>query len=202
MNEQVLCFPAQHLHNILGHWSGILVGPEAEEYAKLLLDPSQLVYVDRTAAELDPLFKQVIPYTFIRKGNLVFRYQRTKKGGESRLHDKWSIGVGGHINPCDGRVTGDYYAKAFWRELNEEVAFGDQEVFAPIRGLVYNPTAEEGCVGQVHFGIVHELKVGFDWKWELRDEALANGEFQPIYELKRTKDNFEAWSRMVIDAIL
>ena len=52
MNEQVLCFPAQHLHNILGHWSGILVGPEAEEYAKLLLDPSQLVYVDRTAAEL------------------------------------------------------------------------------------------------------------------------------------------------------
>lgn len=203
--EQVLGFSASHLQNVLGHWSGVLVGPEVEEIARQLLAPEQLSYRDRAEAETDPTFKQLIPYVFIRKGGLVFRYQRTKKGGEQRLHNRWSIGVGGHINPCDGEVSDGMglYDKAVWRELNEEVNFESDEVrrtiSLPIRGLLYE---NSDAVGQVHFGIVHELVVGFDWKWELRDKALANGEFQPVYELKRSQDNFESWSRMVIDAIL
>ncbi len=202
--EQVLVFPAQHLQNVLGHWEGALVGSEAEEFAKQLLAPEHLSYMDRAAAELDPRFKQVIPYTVIRKGNLVFRYQRTKQGGEGRLHGKWSVGVGGHINPCDGAVDEEQsYQRAVWRELNEEVSFENDEVrrtiTLPIRGLLYETSSP---VGRVHFGIVHELKVGFDWKWDLRDEALANGEFVPIYELKRSQDDYETWSRMVIDSIL
>ena len=35
-----------------------------------------------------------------------FLMRRTRAGGDARLHDLWSIGVGGHLNPGDGDVAG------------------------------------------------------------------------------------------------
>ena len=42
--------------------------------------------------------------------------RRTKAGGDARLHDLWSIGVGGHLNPEDGGLAGGLV-----REWHEEV---------------------------------------------------------------------------------
>lgn len=63
-------------------------------------------FVEREHAERTPSLKQVIPYSIVvRHGRgyepEVLCLRRTTKGGESRLHDKLSIGVGGHINPVD-----------------------------------------------------------------------------------------------------
>ncbi|MBF0203073.1 MAG: phosphoesterase [Desulfamplus sp.] len=60
-----------------------------------------LHWLDRPSAEKDKNFKQIIPYIIIQaeSGNLTAIYRR--KGSESRLHDLWSIGIGGHINPLD-----------------------------------------------------------------------------------------------------
>ena len=35
-----------------------------------------------------------------------FLMRRTRAGGDARLHDRWSIGVGGHLNPGDGGLDG------------------------------------------------------------------------------------------------
>lgn len=64
-------------------------------------------FVERSYAERTPALKQVIPYTLVvRRGSSadqpeIFRLTRTKAGGEARLHNKISIGVGGHIEPVD-----------------------------------------------------------------------------------------------------
>src|SRR5260221_11424094 len=55
----------------------------------------------RAAMESDRSRKQVIPYLGLCDGPRYFLMRRTRAGGDSRLHDHWSTGVGGHLNPGD-----------------------------------------------------------------------------------------------------
>ena len=42
----------------------------------------------------------------LRDGPRYFLMQRTRAGGDARLHDRYSIGVGGHLNPGDADLDG------------------------------------------------------------------------------------------------
>ena len=50
----------------------------------------------RPAAETDRSIKQIIPYLVLRDGDRIFLMKRTRAGGDARLHDQYTIGVGGH----------------------------------------------------------------------------------------------------------
>ena len=71
-------------------------------------------YEPRPLMEVDPSFKQVIPYLILRDGERYFLMRRTRAGVDARLHDRYSIGVGGHLNPGDGGVLGGLRRE--WRE--------------------------------------------------------------------------------------
>src|SRR5512140_2810147 len=101
-------------------------------------------FVRRGDAEEDPTHKQVIPYLVLRDGERWFLMRRTKGGGDARLHDLWSIGVGGHLNPGDGDVEG-----GLRREWAEELVAGFVPEFVPV-GLLNDDTT---AVGAVHLGI-------------------------------------------------
>src|SRR3989442_10503516 len=62
------------------------------------------VFRPRAGVEEDPSFKQIIPYLLVRHRGRLFLVQRSTEGGETRLHGKYSIGVGGHMKP--GEVEG------------------------------------------------------------------------------------------------
>ena len=81
----------------------------------------------------------------LRDGERWFLMRRTKAGGDARLHDLWSIGVGGHLNPGDGDVEG-----GLRREWAEEVVAAFEPAFEPV-GLLNDDTTP---VGAVHVGIV------------------------------------------------
>src|SRR5206468_6177199 len=53
----------------------------------------------RGEVERDRAWKQVIPYLVLRDGPRYFLMRRTKAGGDTRLFDLWTIGLGGHLNP-------------------------------------------------------------------------------------------------------
>ena len=95
--------------------------------------------------EVDPSFKQVIPYLVLRDGPRWFLMQRTRAGADSRLHDRWSIGVGGHLNPGDGDLYG-----GLAREWREELIAGFEPDLRFV-GLLNDDTTE---VGRVHLGVV------------------------------------------------
>jgi len=111
----------------------------------------------REQVEDDPKFKQVIPYTIIMNdANEVLLYQRSKKGNEPRLHNKWSLGIGGHINPGDERDGRENVLKvSAWREVEEEFRFTpkleayDKNLIA--LALLY---LDNTPVNKVHFGAV------------------------------------------------
>jgi predicted NUDIX family phosphoesterase len=194
--EKVLVFPAA----LLGEkpFQGVLMGEEVAPTMARLLAPANLSYRDRVAAEADPAFKQVIPYVVIHAGNEFFRYRRTSKGGEGRLHGRWSVGVGGHVNPGDDGGAAECYQAAFLRELAEEVSI-DADFVSLVVGLINDDHNE---VGRVHFGVVHLVTVTPGTRVRCQDPALADGHFSPLSVLTEDSVHFEPWSVYVIQAVL
>lgn len=196
MIEQVLVFPKE-LIEIYDFSKGVITNQKLlDDIEHSILDSGQLFYMNRDKAEKDPNFKQLIPYTIIQNKAGIFAYKRTKKGGESRLHDLWSIGVGGHINPIDGDSNSKVsYWEGFRRELDEEVGLKITGEPA-LEAVIYDDSND---VGKVHFGMVHKVVVPLDWRLETKNYALSLGGFESLATLIRLKDSFENWSKLLIE---
>lgn len=133
-DEQVMVVDARLSEDLLhGGVQGYCAAPEAELWRRLLSHGPR--WCERAAAEHDTTLLQVIPYVVVTYRGCVLCYRRTATGGEARLHQQWSIGVGGHVNPCDvprhhAELTADNFpevvANAAVRELVEELDVSPQ----------------------------------------------------------------------------
>ena len=148
-------------------------------------------FMRRSDAEQDPGHKQVIPYLVLRDGERWFLMRRTKAGGDPRLHDRWSIGVGGHLNPGDGDVAG-----CLRREWAEEVRAGFEPEFTPV-GLLNDDTT---AVGAVHVGFVY-LADAAGRAVRIRETDKLSGGFATTDEVAAVRDAMETWSSLVFDAL-
>ena len=149
-------------------------------------------FMRRGDAEEDPTHKQVIPYLVLRDGERWFLMRRTKGGGDARLHDLWSIGVGGHLNPGDGDVAG-----GLRREWSEEVAADFVPDFVPV-GLLNDDTTP---VGAVHVGVVFVADAA-GRPVAIRETDKLAGSFATTAETAAVRDAMETWSRLVFDALV
>lgn len=190
--EEVLVVPRALLEEI-GMFQGIRTDGLEPAVARLL-DPAAHFFMDRAAAEEDPTHKQIIPYCVFRHGDRVLHYTRGKAGGESRLHARISVGVGGHVNPVDmggGRTGPDAYHAAVTREIEEELAItgGHRHRIIALLNDESNP------VGQVHLGVVHLVELETD-RVTSREDALADLGFASLAELDGPLfDRLETWSQ-------
>ncbi len=156
-------------------------------------------FLPRDAMETDPSYKQIIPYILLRNRNMVFRYWRTKRSGESRLHHLYSIGIGGHINPRDENLfteTDEILSEAAMRELLEEVHLENPSDLNHV-GFINDDESE---VGKVHLGVVYETWISPS-ELKIRESALGRGEWKSINELKDGVE-YETWSGFVINQFL
>jgi predicted NUDIX family phosphoesterase len=195
--EHVLVVPAEVFHR-LGHFQGFC--GDTERYLRGLLDPAHTSYRPRAAMEQDPGFKQLIPYVIFRHRDAsgqtrLFQYTRGTGQGESRLHAKRSIGVGGHIS-ADDAAQASAYEEGMRRELAEEVLI-DTPYRATLVGLINDDETE---VGRVHLGVVHVLDVDQPQVQPRESEILEAG-FQPVNELLADLARFETWSQICLKAL-
>ena len=146
-------------------------------------------YEARTAMEVDPSFKQVIPYLVLRDGERFFLMRRTKAGVDARLHDRYSIGVGGHLNPGDGGVLG-----GLRREWHEELVAEFEPDFQLV-GLLNDDTTE---VGAVHLGAVY-VADATGRPVEIRETDKLSGAFAEPHEVAAVVDRMETWSRLCFE---
>ncbi len=158
-------------------------------------------FVERAHAEHDPDLKQIIPYVVIRRGPEVFLFKRLKGGGEARLHNLHSIGVGGHINPEEGDVEEKGYGfitAGGRRELAEEVGYTGTAPLVPL-GLLNDDTNE---VGSVHLGVVLLLDLPADIDLSSTEESVLTGAFTSFTEVRALIGDqpFETWSEIVLSA--
>ncbi|MFP4111695.1 MAG: hypothetical protein ACLFPQ_03635 [Candidatus Woesearchaeota archaeon] len=150
-------------------------------------------------AENDENFKQIIPYAILRKKDKFFVYKRTKKGNEERLHEKFSLGVGGHINPLSMRRMNKLIRKGselsiidhgMITELEEEIKHKEEKLNYKIIGYINHDGNE---VGRVHFGIVYLIDLSDDI--EIREKHKLEGTMMTKEEIAKIKDKFEEWSQ-------
>ncbi len=190
--ERVLCFE-RRLFEELGVFQGL--SPEVEKYLPVVTSPSNLLYKNRSEAEQDPRYKQLIPYVLIFCNGKILRYRRGKGGNETRLHGLYSVGIGGHISDEDHGLfsQGIGYHDAMRRELREEVAIGAAKEAAV--ALLNDDSTE---VGRVHFGVVHVMHVP-DEAVAGRRSGILGPEFVPVSEAVKNPSSYESWSRLCLE---
>ncbi len=156
-------------------------------------------FVERARAELEPRWKQVIPYNVVVVDGKVLLLRRTARGGEARLHDKLSIGVGGHLNPVDldgAPSPRNPLPRGSQRELDEELELHGEYELEPI-GLLND---DANPVGAVHVGVVQCVRLR--GRVEIREKEVLEGELVSPHELlerRRAGANFETWSAKLVD---
>lgn len=156
-------------------------------------------------AERNEMYKQPIPYCVVRRNGEVFAYRRLSKGGESRLHDKLSIGVGGHMNPYDGTFAQMLHINLL-RELDEELhitAPDRSEGAEPSLNIIGMINDDADDVGKVHIGILAIIDFPEDFAIEVRETDQLEGIWMTEEDL-RNPDNYakmESWSKIVIDTL-
>lgn len=181
-------------------------------------DPIELIdiiqdniqWIERDQAENDENFLQIIPYIAIIRLSSdstieIFTYRRLSKGNEKRLHDKFSIGVGGHIDFIgdeDNYPVGEVIERACTMELTEELYFFPKERMTIdyllnnlyIVDCIYDPS---NAVGRVHLGIAGYLTLTEDENVLVRETEKLEGKFLPLNEVKKRTD-LETWSAIFL----
>jgi len=146
-------------------------------------------FIPRSVAELDRSSKQVVPYLVLRDGDRIFLMRRTRAGGDARLHDRYSIGVGGHLNPGDVDLP-----SGLRREWREELEADFTPDFRLV-GLLNDDTTE---VGSVHLGAVYVADAG-GRPVGIRETHKLSGAFATRDEVAAVVDRMETWSHLVFE---
>ena len=190
-------------------------------------------WIERSAAESDPAFKQIIPYIAIHtRGSTASRAgisqagtsqagisrvaaSRTassraatpslmaiykRKGSEKRLHDLYSMGIGGHINSMDEFQQSNGQEISFkelvmagmMRELQEELIQRPLEDRPVFRGIINEEITD---VGKVHLGALFVIVTDSPQAFVPGDELF---EFQWLEREHVAELNLELWSTMAL----
>jgi predicted NUDIX family phosphoesterase len=213
VNERVLVVPADLVR---AEAAGRVYWPGDEGFARRLNEAG--CFAPRADVESDESLRQVIPYLVLRTRHdgrpaSYFTYRRLSAGGEARLFDKHSLGVGGHIN--DERVHGglsfaaevlrpNWIAEGLQRELAEELELPEAANLGhlTLHGFL---ALEETPVDRVHVGVVVmvDLEAVPAAQCRIREtDRLAAVGWLSAAELERRarEVTFEGWSRTLIEA--
>lgn len=157
-------------------------------------------FKERELIEKNSDFKQIIPYIIILTKDLKNIAVYKRKGSEERLHDLWSIGIGGHINPVDAgknpNSIEEIILAGMQRELDEELEqIGDKD--KPVFTGIINE--EETDVGSVHIGAVFRMLTNHKNDYIAGDELV---DFHWFETKKISTLNLELWSRLALKLIL
>jgi len=145
--------------------------------------------------ENDSSLKQIIPYVLIvnPETKKIFAYRRANNQNysEKRLRNKWSFGLGGHIERQD---NGNPIVSGMIRELHEEVKMKEY----PEPKIVGYLNDDSGDVEKVHFGILALAETNQDV--QKGDEEMAEGRFMSFKEMESlfadSKNEFDKWTRI------
>lgn len=154
----------------------------------------------RGDAEEDFNYKQPIPYAVLKRGNDVFIYERLTGGGEKRLHNQLSLGVGGHMNGIENYSFNDLLYENLNRELDEELYISNKKIDINIIGLIND---DENEVGRVHIGLLAIIELSNDVDVRVKEVNQLKGGWIQIKDLINDDiyNDLETWSQFVADLL-
>lgn len=193
--EQVLCIPRRNLPEA---WTDrvISLALSADTFFTTC-GSAGWIWMQRRLVEQDPSYKQVIPYILLQAPELTAVYRR--QGSEKRLHDLWSAGIGGHINPIDTAGKNPSFREILTagmeRELDEELASRPVNDPSDFLGII---NEEETAVGSVHLGAVFRIRTQNPDRY-LAGEELTEFTWMPTRQVRSL--TLERWSELAFELL-
>lgn len=189
LDELVLCIGRSELPFV---WQQDNLALPLVERDLNFFEQSRYRFVRRKEIEYDFTIKQIIPYVVaFDPMNNIFIYRR--HGTEIRLHDLWSIGIGGHINDADYVPTSfkETLFSGMKRECFEELGIALDNF--SLMGII---NEEQTDVGHAHIGIVFRTKIKHT---PSASTELKDSKFISLSQL--SSYNFELWSSLALGLI-
>lgn len=193
--ELTLAIPTEKLWQLLEYKENAVIKLVDTNLMEEIL--SNGIFEHRNLLEDDPSHKQIIPYAVICCGNEVYLFHRTKKQTETRLHNLYSLGVGGHMNPYGDKIDIAYMRHELEREMKEEVLLHEDcrvESVVPV-GFINDDTNE---VGKVHLGVLYHINLS-NTSIEINEKEKMTGQWVKKSDLKDYYPQMESWSKIYVD---
>lgn len=193
--ELTLAVPTSKLWQILEYKENAVIKVIDKDIMTKIL--SEGIFEQRNILENDPSHKQIIPYAVICCGDEVYLFHRTKKQTESRLHNLYSLGVGGHMNPFGDKLDLAYMHHELEREMTEEVLMHDEcrvERIEPV-GFINDDTNE---VGKVHLGVLYNIILN-NKSLEVNEKDKMTGMWIKKDDLHKYYPQMESWTKIYVD---
>ncbi len=181
MKEKVLVIPSDTVRSFE---EGLI--EISEEVATNLIESG--FFVSRSEAETNEEWRQVIPYVAFLDGEKILLVKRTENQSEKRLHNLYSIGIGGHVNETDGKDPLLAFKNGLNREINEEIDVDIHRL--KFIGLINDLSKE---VSRVHIGFFYiaEAKVK-----GIREKENFEWRMIDLMDLEKFEEGMENWSKI------
>jgi predicted NUDIX family phosphoesterase len=212
LEELVFAIPTDLLWKLIPYEEKGLI-KENSEALKWIVQNG--LFRKRSELEEDPSFKQVIPYAIIsnnepeprsrrdklrgvRQSQSFCLFKRTSGQTEKRLHDKFSLGVGGHMNPGNSKESDEHYLiNELKRELFEEVRLLNGCLIEDIEfiGFINDDTIP---VGRVHIGLLYNIHVS-DKNVIINETDRMTADWIDKPDLAEFYEGMETWTKIIFD---
>ncbi len=194
MNENVLVVPTSGINPLL---EGVFSSSNVDRCLNHIL--ANYTFLSRAVAEHDPSFKQIIPYVLIRHQDRHLLTRRTSRQTESRLHGKYSVGIGGHINDLEQSASHQNLIFAgLERELSEEVNVLGARLSLDLAGIISDDSTD---VGKVHLGLVFVLQTD-SADFAVQEPDLMTAEWANVESLREKLPLMETWSQIAFRNVI
>jgi predicted NUDIX family phosphoesterase len=205
MEELVFAFPTDELWKLMPYKKKGLIRGNSEVLKKIVQNG---LFLRRSELEEDPSFKQIIPYaiisnkeperTGVRQSQSFYLFRRTPEQTEKRLHNKFSLGAGGHMNPDESFESKEQYlVDELKRELFEEVKLLNGCLIEDIEfiGFINDDTIP---VGRVHIGLLYNINVSNKEVYINETDKMTAGWIDKS-NLAEFYGEMETWTKIAFD---
>jgi predicted NUDIX family phosphoesterase len=195
LDELVFAIPTEELWDLMTFKEKGLINGNSDVLKRIVQNS---LFRKRNESEENPSFKQIIPYAIISYKDSFYLFKRTSRQTEKRLHNKFSLGVGGHMNPGNSMESKEkYLIDELKRELFEEVKLLNGCLIENIEfiGFINDDTIP---VGRVHIGLLYNIRVSNqDVYINEPDKMTAVWIEKP--NLAEFYEGMETWSKITFD---
>lgn len=194
MSETIVVVDSKIISNLFKENSKEVIQACEKDILQVISDNHKLI--KRDIAEKDNTYKQMISYCLIKYEDEIFMTRRTKKQTESRLHNMYSVGVGGHISVSDIE-SNNIIISGMLRELHEEV-FISSNIKYSFYGIINDNSTE---VNSVHMGICYIINLD-NRECSVRETEKMEGKWVKIRDIHEYLPDMEGWSQILLNSYL
>ena len=195
MEELVFAFPTDGLWKLMTYKKKGLIKGNSEVLKRIVQNG---LFLRRSELEEDSSFKQIIPYAIISNKEAFYLFRRRSGQTEKRLHNKFSLGVGGHMNP-DGSMESkeQYLINELKRELYDEVKLLNGCLIEDIEfiGFINDDTIP---VGRVHIGLLYNIHVS-NKEVYINETDKMTADWVDKSNLAEFYKGMETWTKIIFD---